>query len=113
MGLGLVIYEKDREIPVFKHGDCEGVIIVHMTLEAGRWVEVNAHIVEKLRQKNEEGEEYSVELSRKDLSVDVKDQDLTKFKEELSETIEAMKNVLYDYQNRMLKGIEFIDSYNF
>ena len=113
MGLGLVVHEREREVPMFKHGDCEGIITVHLMLEVGKWIYMNVSITAKIRQKNEE-EELSIELDRKDLSLEVRDQDsLTKYKQELSEAIEAMKNVLYDYQNRMLKGIEFIDSYNF
>ena len=109
--MGLEIYEKEKEIPIFKIGDCEGIVKVYLSLEAGVWTYVNALVVGKIRQQYEE-EEHNVELGRKDLSVEIKDQDsLTKFREELDEAIKNMKNVLYDHEDKMIKGKEFIDSY--
>ena len=112
MGLGLIVHEKEGEIPIFKIGDLQGIVKVYLSLETGKWNYVNASITGKLRQKNDEGEEYSIEISRKDLSIEIRDQDsLAKIKEEVDEAIETMKEALRELENKIIKGKEFIDSY--
>ena len=111
MGLYLITHKKEREIPYFKIGDLEGVIELSLTLEVGTWIYIHASIVAKMKQQYE-GEEHSVEVSRQDLSIEIKDdQDLTKFKQELDENVKAIKSVLDDYEKKVLKAREFIDSY--
>ena len=111
MGFGPIVYEKEREILVFKHGDLEGIVKVCLMLETGRWTYVNVTITGKLRQQCEEGHS-EVELDKKDLSIEVRDQDsLTTAKEEINEAVKTMKEALRELENKILMSEEFIDNY--